>query len=214
MDRDFGKFCAFSQRQSGQPHESIEQMSQAITGVAPPELSEVTNMVAWPSVARFGIAKSMGRMFRIRAGIGNVLTLGNMLAAASIPVGLAMYFLKINPGFGIPPIMSWMPKFLWIWNPLCIRYRLTNRRVVIEHGFSGEEVLAVSLDRFDSIEVEVEPGQAWYKAGNLIFTNGGIETFRLHGVQRPETFRQTCLKSRQSYVGVQKALERESAKSA
>jgi hypothetical protein len=189
-------------------------VSQAITGVAPPELSEVTNMVIWPSVAKFGIAQTLGRLFRIRVGIGNVLTIGNMIALASIPIGLAMYALKINPGFGIPPIASWMPKFLWIWNPLCVCYRLTNRRVVIEHGFSGQDVLSVSLDRFDSIEVSIGSGQEWYKAGDLIFTNGGIETFRLNGVPRPETFRQTCLKSRQSFVGVQKALEREAAMSA
>ena len=186
-------------------------MSQAITGVAPPELGEVTNMVVWPSVSRFGFARTLGRMFRIRIGIGNVLTVGNMIALASIPFGLLMYFLKINPGYGIPPIMKWMPRFLWFWNPLCIRYRLTNRRVVIEHGFSGKEVLAVSLDRFDSVKVEVEPGHVWYKAGNLIFSNGGIETFRLDAVQRPETFRQTCLKARQSFVGVKQALEREAA---
>jgi len=189
-------------------------MSQAVTGVAPPELGEVTNMVVWPSVARFSIARTLGRMFSIRAGLGNVLTIGNLIALASVPIGLALYFIKINPGFGIPPVMSWMPKFLWVWNPLCVRYRLTNRRVVIEHGFSGQDVLSVSLDRFDSIQVDVQPGQQWYKAGNLIFNNGGIETFRLEGVQRPETFRQTCLKARQSYVGVQQALERETAASA
>ena len=186
-------------------------MSQAITGVAPPELGEVTNMVIWPSASRFGIARTLGRLFRIRAGIGNVLNVGNMIALASIPIGLLIYAMKINPGFGIPPIMKWMPKFLWIWNPLCIRYRLTNRRVVIEHGFSGQEILAVSLDRFDSILVDVQPGQQWYKSGNLIFSNGGIETFRLDGVQRPETFRQTCLKARHSFVGVRQALARETA---
>ena len=189
-------------------------MTQAIVGVAPPELGEVTNMVVWPSAAKFGFAQTLGRMFRIRAGIGNVLTVGNMIALASIPAGLAMYFLKINPGIGIPPIARWMPKALWIWNPLCVRYRLTNRRVVIEQGFSGKAIVEVSLDRFDSIEVTVKPGQEWYKAGDLIFSNGGIETFRLLGVQRPETFRQTCLKSRQSFVGVKKALEREAAMSA
>jgi hypothetical protein len=189
-------------------------MSKAITGVAPTELGEVTNMVVWPSVARFGIARMLGRLYRIRVGIGNVLTIGNLIALATIPVGLAMYFIKINPGFGIPRFASWVPAIFWIWNPLCVRYRLTNRRVVIEHGFSGKEILAVSLDRFDSIAVNVLPGQQWYKAGDLIYSNGGIETFRLHGVQRPETFRHTCLKARQSFVGVQKALQREAAMSA
>jgi hypothetical protein len=93
---------------------------------------------------------------------------------------------------------------LFIRNPLNWHYRLTNRRVVVESLFGGE-LNGVSLDRFDTIETVVEPGQAWYKAGDLVFRQGAVETFRIWGVPRPETFRQTCLKARMSYVGVQQA---------
>jgi hypothetical protein len=83
-------------------------------------------------------------------------------------------------------------------------YRLTNRRVVVENPF-GAEIKSVSLDRFDAIDVVVEPGQAWFKAGDLVFRQGAVETFRIWGVPRPETFRHTCLKANMSFVGVQKA---------
>jgi hypothetical protein len=69
----------------------------------------------------------------------------------------------------------------------------------------------VDLDRFESIEVLVRPGQEWYHAGDLIFRNGALETFRLPGVPRPETFRQTCLKARMSFIGVRKARQFQSA---
>ena len=36
----------------------------------------------------------------------------------------------------------------------------------------------------------------------VLFRRGAIETLRLPGVSRPEPFRQTCLKVRQSYVSV------------
>jgi hypothetical protein len=70
----------------------------------------------------------------------------------------------------------------------------------------GIEGRSVALDRFDAVEISVRPGQAWYKAGDLIFTLDGLETFRLEGVSRPEPFRSTCVKAQMGFVGVQKAL--------
>jgi hypothetical protein len=67
------------------------------------------------------------------------------------------------------------------------------------------EAKSVRLDAFDSIEVDVRPGQGWHHAGDLVFRNGATETFRLEGVLRPETFRQACLKARSAYSGVRAA---------
>jgi hypothetical protein len=88
-----------------------------------------------------------------------------------------------------------------------VRYRLTNRRVIIERGLAAREEQYVDLDRFDAIDVVVLPGQEWYPAGDLIFRRGTVETFRLRGVMRPETFRQTCMKAHQAFVGVRKAVQ-------
>ena len=83
--------------------------------------------------------------------------------------------------------------------------------MIIERGVRGRIDQYVDLDRFDAIDVVELPGQEWYPAGDLIFRRGTIETFRLRGVQRPETFRQTCLKAHQAYVGVRKAMALELA---
>jgi hypothetical protein len=90
-------------------------------------------------------------------------------------------------------------------NPFCHRYRLTNRRVIVEDGLGTEQQQFVSLDRFDNIEVRVLPGQEWFPCGDLIFKLGPVETFRLQAVPRAETFQQTCLKAHKSFVGVQQA---------
>ncbi len=163
-------------------------MKQAIAGVAPSGVEEHTNMVVWPSIAAGGQGQFLGRLYSIKLGVGSVLTLGNFLALASIPHALALFFWYLLPG-------------------VACRYRLTNRRVVIERKIlswrSGwKEEYSVGLDRFDRIDVEFKPGQAWYPAGDLVFFDGPIERFRLRGVPRPETFRRTLLKARQSYVGV------------
>jgi hypothetical protein len=63
----------------------------------------------------------------------------------------------------------------------------------------------VDLDRFDNVQVEVLPGQAWYNAGDLIFKLGNVETFRLEGVSRPESFRQVILKARMAHAGVKRS---------
>jgi hypothetical protein len=162
-------------------------MKQAIAGVLPAGVGEATIMMVWPSIAATSIGRFFGRQYGIRAGLGFV-TIGNLIALASIPLMLPLYFARKFP--------------LWMQ-----RYRLTNRRVIIERGIHGRPEQYVDLDRFDQIEVVVLPGQEWYPAGDLVFRRGTIETFRLRGVLRPETFRQTCLKAHHAYVGVRKAME-------
>ncbi len=162
-------------------------MKQAIAGVMPAQLGESTIMMVWPSIAATPLGQFFGRLYGIRAGISFV-TVGNLIALLSIPVMLPLYFLRKWP-FSMQ------------------RYRLTNRRVLIERGIHGRAEQYVDLDRFDTIEVVILPGQEWYPAGDLVFRRGAIETFRLRGVQRPETFRQTCLKAHQAYVGVRRVME-------
>ena len=168
---------------------SIASMKQAISGVAPPELGEVTVMTVWPSIAAYPLGRGLGRLYRIRAGVG-LITIGKLFMAVTIPVALAL--------------------FAWSLLPFVMRrYTLTNRRVIIQKGLKAVGGSYVDLDRFDSIEVKVLPGQQWYPAGDLVFLRGNVETFRLEGVPRPETFRQTCLKARMSYVGVKQATGRQ-----
>jgi hypothetical protein len=174
-------------------------MIQPVAGVAPSQLKEVTVMTVWPSVSALPSGRFWGRLFAIEAGFplfGVPITLGRIFALVSIPFIIPIYFLMRLPRF--PGVL------IGIANPWCRQYRLTNRRVVMENPF-GAELKGVSLDRFDTIETVVEPGQAWYKTGDLVFRLGKVETFRIWGVPRPETFRQTCMKARNSFVGVQQA---------
>jgi hypothetical protein len=175
-------------------------MSTAIAGVAPANEKEVTIMTVWPSLGATPIGRWWGRRFANDFGFtvfGLPITIGRVLALVSIPFILPIYFHMLIPR--LPFVVFGVP------NPSCRRYRLTNKRVVVEQAFGGGEQQGVSLDRFDTVTVDVQPGQEWYPAGDLIFRNGQIETFRLLGVPHPEAFRQTCLKARMGFVGVLKA---------
>ena len=155
---------------------------QSIAGVSPPSVAETTVMSVYPSVASTGLGQWLGRVYRIRDGLGP-LSIGRVALLASIPLGLALY-LSLRLPWAIQ------------------RYRLTNRRVLVERGVVPKVQQFVDFGQFDSIEVVVGPGQEWYDAGDLVFRRGQVETFRLPGVSRPEAFRRTILEVQQSYRSV------------
>lgn len=177
-------------------------MKQPVAGVAPSTLEEVTVMTIWPSVAATGWGRLWGRLFSIDVGgsiLGIPVTVGRLLALVSIPFILPVYFHMLVPR--LPFVV------FGVVNSSCRRYRLTNRRVLVEHAMGGGEQRSVALDRFDNVEVDILPGQAWYHTGDLVFKLGAVETFRISGVPRPETFRHTCIKAQMSHAGVAKARE-------
>ena len=159
--------------------------AEPIAGVVPADLKEATIMTVWPSVAMYSIGKALGRGFAIRWPDVYIFRLGNLLALLSIPLVLPLYFLKVLPFIGT-------------------RYTVTNRRIVVLRGIVGKDEKAVDLDRFDTVEVVVQPGQEWYHAGDLVFKKGNVETFRLDGVSRPEAFRHVCVKAQMAHSMVKR----------
>src|ERR1043165_2871770 len=109
---------------------------QPIAGVVPPEIKETTVMTVWPSVAKYTLGRSLGSLYAIRWPDVYIFRLGNLIALAAIPVALVLYFMRVAPFIGI-------------------RYRLTNRRIIVERGLSGVLDKAVDLDRFDNIAIDV-----------------------------------------------------------
>ena len=149
-------------------------------------------MTVWPSIAITGLGRFLGRRYESRLGVGNILTVGNVWKIASIPVALGLFFMLSAPGFNR-------------------RYRLTNRRLIIEKGIIPGVESSVLLEDFDAIDIEFLPGQEWYPCGEMIFRKGKIETFRLSAVPRPESFKQVCLKTQRGYISVKNVLAHQAA---
>ena len=162
-------------------------MKQAIAGVSPAGVEETPVMTVWPSICAYPSGRFLGSLYSIRWPDLYIFRLGSLLALASIPHALGLFFYRLLPFVGV-------------------RYTLTNRRVVVQRGLAAEDDKAIDLDRFEEIEVRVRNGQAWFEAGDLIFKRNGVETFRLEGVSRPEVFRRCCIKSKEAFVGVQEVL--------
>ncbi len=186
-------------------------MKQPIAGVSPPQTREATIMTVWPSLAATPLGCGLGRLYAIPAGCPP-FTLGHLIALATIPIVVPLYFGKFlaTVSVGLLQLLPGIGRS--IKSPQAVRrYVLTNRRVVVRTGLTPIDERWVGLDRFDTIEVVVRPGQKWYRAGDLVFKLGPIETFHLEGVVRPETFRHTCLSAQQGYAGVRQALDSEHA---
>lgn len=184
-------------------------MKQAIAGVVPSDMEEAPVMTVWPSNAAYALGRLHGRWYSIKFGF-YIFTLGNLMCLLSIPGAIALYFWRLLP---------WVGKRYTLTNRRVIEYRSEIRRepnrilgIPLPLRFHCSVVSkAVELDHFDTIDIEVQPGQEWYHAGDLVFRQGNVEIFRLDGVSRPEAFRHSCLKSREAYVGVKEALQREAA---
>ena len=148
-------------------------------------------MTVWPGIGSMALGRWVGRLAGNRLGYG-FFTLGKLLALATIPVSLAVYFWRLMPG-------------------ACRRYTLANRRLIIQRGLTAKDGPSIGLDEFDSIEVAVLPGQDFLHAGDLVFQRAGKEVFRLCGVSRPEAFRQVCLKARNALLGGRQVRQQQAA---
>jgi hypothetical protein len=163
-------------------------MKQPIAGVVPAEIEEVDAMTVWPTIGATAAGRLVGRLAEIRVGWG-FLTIGNLLVLATIPISLAVFGWQLMPY-------------------VCRRYTLTNRRILIRRGLSARDERWLNLDEFDTIDIEMLPGQKWLHAGELVFKHGGMEVLRWSGVSRPETVRHVCRKARDAARLLHETLQR------
>jgi hypothetical protein len=69
----------------------------------------------------------------------------------------------------------------------------------------------IGFEDFDTVDIDVLPGQAWLHAGDLVLRRGGVEVLRLAGIPRPEAVRQVCLNMRSALLSVRNVVERQAA---
>lgn len=143
--------------------------------------------VEWPNITRFGLGQLIGRVVAgtPRVGLGSVLTLRNFVLLAMIPLALLLYAMLYLPG-------------------LCLRYRLTNRGVRLERGVIPKPEKTLTFDEFDTVRIDVQPGQEWSLSGDLVFEHNSQELLRMPGIARPDGFRRTILEAQSATQLVRK----------
>ena len=167
-------------------------MQQAIAGVTPPEVREATVAVVWPTIGATRLGRLVGSLAGLRPRWDRYLIFGKLAAAATIPLSLAVFAWQLLPF-------------------VCRRYRLSSQRVIVERGLTAIEERSIGLDEFDAINVVVLPGQTWLHCGELVFSSGGSERFRLSGASRPDVFRATCQEAQFALLAIRKVLQAQTA---
>ena len=123
--------------------------------IALPDRTERTAMITWPTIGATRPGRWVGQLAENKIGLGRFLTLGKLLAVATIPLSLGVFAWQLLP---------------YVYR----RYRITDRRIVVDRGLSLVEDRSIGLDEFDSIEIAVLPGQEWLRAGELVFRRCGL----------------------------------------
>ena len=155
-------------------------------------LDETTAMIVWPSIGATRLGRWVGRLCANKTGFAGFFTLGKLLALATIPISLAIFFWQLLP-------------------VVARRYRLTDRRLVIQKGLRPVDEKSIDLDAFDTVHLDMLPGQKWLRCGDVVFRREGDEVFRLCGVPNPEPFRRSCLGVQSSLRSVREVLQQQTA---
>jgi len=133
---------------------------------------EKTILVTWPSVSATAWGQFLGRWYANPYGVP-VFNVGNLCVLLSIPIAVPLYLRNFAPRFAT-------------------RYRITNRRILVERGVKGNIEKALSLDEFDQVTFSTKPGQAWFRSADVTFFNTGEPILELPGVPYPTGFVKTC----------------------
>jgi hypothetical protein len=167
-------------------------MRHPIAGVVPSELAEVTCRVVWPTIGATRLGRFVGQAAAVRIGFGEFFTLGKLLALATIPLALAVFAWQLMPY-------------------VCRRYVLSNRRIIIRRGLMPVDEQWIEFDEFETVDVEILPGQEWLHTGDVVFRRSGNEVLRLSGVPRAEMFQRLCQTSQTALLSVRDIVCRQAA---
>ncbi len=164
--------------------------SHAVLGMTPPQTEEAIIAVRWPSVTAY----MGGQPARLAHKIQQTAH-GLILATLQLPqlwlICLAMLF--VVPAAFTVALVGWgmLAPFYFgkVLPVLMTRYALTNRRVMIQHGWSLTPGIQVNLE--DIKEVRVVPGteQPFYLAADLEIHFGATGTATIPGVKEYKTFK-------------------------
>jgi hypothetical protein len=142
-----------------------------VAGVIPPQLDEGRIRERWPSVARWPLCATVGRL----------LTRTIVLAPVGWVVMSLAYFAKLLPFF-------------------MRRYTVTNRRVMIRSGWYGKASAEVPLEKIDDVRVVADANSDFFRAATVEVMNGSQVALRLPGVPEPHSFRWAILNARNAWV--------------
>jgi hypothetical protein len=171
----------------------LEQKPQAISGVSAGTEAEITT--AYPSLAATGLGRAVGRMCE-----GVLVTHG--VSWPRLLITLPLWLVVVPIAMTVTLLLYFVTKISGQ------RFVLTNRNLQVRQMIGVRLNGQVSLADIKNIAIREQPGQAFYKAADLLIQGADGKTIlRLEGVQRPAVFRQTILEARDARQQVEESLK-------
>src|SRR5688572_23562304 len=133
-------------------------VKQAISGMTPPELGEARIREVFPSVARVPLIANLGKF------LNNTI----ILAPLGWLIMSTVYFSKLLPIIGI-------------------RYTITNRRVMIRHGWKGTAGQEILLEDIDDVRLEPDSIDQFFRSADLTILRRGGAAMTLKAVPDAES---------------------------
>lgn len=146
---------------------------QAITGLMPPQSGEARIREEWRTV--LGINSGLATLAKKLQQTILLLPLGWFIL-------LHLFLLKLAPFVG------------------CVRYTLTNRRLMIRKGWKPVSVQEVPLAEIDDVRIDANGVDRFYLAGTLEVLSKGQVVMTLAGCPEPEGFRQAIMNAVTAWV--------------
>ena len=158
---------------------------QAISGVRAGTENVITSW--FPSIASTWIGRMLGSLYTLIPFRINGVPLSYLLfCLPTAPLGAAGFLLLKVAGE---------------------KYVLTSHHLQVWHSLGIRMMRQVALEDVAEILVERHPGQAFYKAGNLVLLGAdGSVLVEMAGISSPEVARQTLLEARDARGLVQASL--------
>ncbi|MFH5805207.1 PH domain-containing protein [Alienimonas sp. DA493] len=126
-------------------------------------------LVAYPGVSATAAGRLLGRALNcVPIKLGPATLSQWILGLPLAPLGAAIYF--------------WQKAF-------GLKYRLTDRRLIVETSLTGRQVDAAELADVADAEVDVPSGSRWFRAGDLTLRDrSGARLLTVRGVPHVENF--------------------------
>ncbi len=136
-----------------------------------PAIQETRIREVWPTVARVPAV----------AGLGKLLTKTIILAPLGWLLMSGVYFGKIMPFIGI-------------------RYKLTDKRIMIVRGWSAKISQAIALAEIDDVQLDPATVDHFFRSADLKIISGDGIAMTLTAVPDAEAFRHAILDSRNAWA--------------
>jgi hypothetical protein len=167
---------------------------QPIAGVSTGAEAEI--MTAYPSIAATLMGQRIGRLCE------KVPLRTNGVPWLRLLVAIPLWLIVVPVALPLALLLYFVTKLFGK------RYVLTNRSLEARQMIGVRTYAHANLNDIREIIIRERPGQAYYKAADLIATGAdGKAIIRLEGVQRPAVFRQTVLEARDARLMVEESLK-------